>query len=210
MFQGKLAKDLSAAESDALARPDSRTKLQHLLGLYALAGKIDRAAELSSRWASRDPLDPGALLARAEVAARKGQRAKAIRILGGLADVRPDDSDVQNWLAGIFDSLHEQSRACAHRLALADLRPKDAEAVARAVRCARDDGRSALATSLLADLAPGVAPAVERELAKPPTVPSLGGDLRIDATWDADVDLDVAVIGKGGSGIRGLGIPKAG
>jgi hypothetical protein len=202
---------LSAAESDANMSPDSRTKLEALLKLYAVAGQVDRVSELASKWSQRDALDPSALVARASAAARMGDRAKAIRILTGLADLRPADTSMQGALAAMFDSMGESARACSHRIALASLRTKDAAAIADAVRCSRATGRAAVADGLLADVTvDSVRAGVERELAKAPNDPqTLRGDLQIDATWDTDVDLDISLIGKNGERLALVGDPKA-
>ena len=202
--------NLNKAESDVSANPDSRTRLEKLLGLYAVAGRVDRAAEIAERWAERDALDPGALIARAEVAARMGDRKRAIRILGGLADVRPGDGDTQKWLASLNETMGDDYRACSHRIALAGLKASDAEAVAEAVRCARVTQRDVLATTLLSDVtSTPVRARVDRELAKSTTDRErLRGDVRVEATWDADVDLDVALIGKNGQRYSWLGDPK--
>ncbi|MCU0691889.1 MAG: VWA domain-containing protein, partial [Polyangiaceae bacterium] len=206
----RVSAELTKAEADANANPDSRSKLQALLGLYAAAGQVDRVADMAARWSKRDALDPGALVARAEAAARQGDRARAIRILGGLADVRPGDADTQKWLAGLYEQMREPFAACSHRIALADLRTADAAAVADAVRCARSTSRTLLAATLLSDVTSNdVRSNIERELANEPSAPpSLRGDVRLEATWDTEVDLDVALIGKNGQRYSWLGDPK--
>lgn len=200
---------IAQLESDAAANPDSRAKLEGLLGACAQTGQIDRAADLAERWSSRDALDPGALASRAALAARDGQRDRAIRILGGLADLRPADTATQSWLASLYDSMGDAQRACSHRLALAELRPSDPIAVGGAVRCARATGANAFADALLADVTKDtVRTAIERELAK--TVDTtLKGDITIDATWESNVDLDVALIGKNGERYAWTADPKA-
>ncbi len=207
--RAKVSEKLAAAEADVSANPDSRTKLEKLLGLYAISGQIDRASELADRWSARDAMDPGALVARAEIAARKGERARAIRILTGMADLRPADTGTQSWLAGLFDSMGEAARSCSFRIALAEARTSDASVLASAVRCARSTGRGELGASLLGDIAKDtLRRAVDAELGKTPAVPSLRGDFRVEATWDADVDLDIALIGKNGERYSWLGDPR--
>jgi Vault protein inter-alpha-trypsin domain/FecR protein/von Willebrand factor type A domain len=205
----RASKAISEMEREVSDNPDSRTRLEKLLGLYAVTGQVDRASELAERWAKRDALDPGALVARAENAARRGDRANAIRILGGLADVRPGDPDTQKWLAGLHEAAGEDYLACSHRIALAGLRMKDAKVVVDAVRCAQNTQRGLLGSTLRSDVTEAsVRSAVDRELAKTPKEARLRGDVRIEATWDDDVDLDVALIGRKGQRYAWLGDPK--
>jgi len=201
--------EIARMEREVTDNPDSRTRLEKLLGLYAVTGQVDRASEMAERWAKRDALDPGALIARAEVAARRGDRTRAIRILGGLADVRPGDPDTQKWLAGLHEAAGENDLACSHRIALASLRMKDASIVADAIRCARDTQRSLLSSTLQSDVESSVRTALDRELAKPAPENKLRGDVQVEATWDDDVDLDVALIGRNGQRYSWLGDPKA-
>jgi tetratricopeptide (TPR) repeat protein len=203
-------KQIPDAEREVSASPDSRTKLEKLLGLYAVTGQVDRAADLAKRWGERDALDPGALVARAEVAARQGERSKAIRILGGLADVRPGDTATQNWLASLYEAMGERERACSHRIALAGIRASDAASVTGAVRCTRATGQSSLGDLLIGDVAEqSLRTAIERELGKQaPDITKLRGDVLVEASWDADVDLDVALISKSGQRFSWLGDPK--
>jgi hypothetical protein len=200
---------LGQLESDLNANLDSRTRLEALLGAYSYTGQLDRAAQLADRWSGRDALDPGALTARATLAARQGDRTRAIRILSGLVDLRPSDASLQNWLASMFDSMGQPQRACSHRVALAELRSSDPGALAAAVRCSRGSGSSALGDSLVADITKDtVRSAVERELAKSVEA-GLKGDVQIEASWDTDADVDVALIGSKGERYSWMGDPRA-
>jgi hypothetical protein len=196
---------LGQLESDLNANMDSRTRLEAPLGAYSYTGQLDRAAQLADRWSGRDALDPGALTARANLAARQGDRTRAIRILSGLVDLRPSDAAFQNWLAAMFDAMGQTQRACSHRVALAELRASDAQAVAAAVRCSRSSGSSALGDSLIADITKDtVRSAVDRELAKSVDA-SIKGDVQIEASWDTDADVDVALIGSKGERYSWMG-----
>ena len=218
--KGAIAQDLSAwhdrdsakvaaAESDMLTKPDSRGATKSLFGLYAQHGRLDRAADIADRWATRDQLDPEALVARADLAARAGDREAAVRILGGAADVRPDDAGSQNRLASIYDQLGLRDRACAHRIALAEQRATDVDAQVAAIRCARATGQGELADRLLSDVPADRRAAVDRGLDKPAPadVTDLRGDVRVEATWDAGEDLDVALVDKNGARISWMGAP---
>ncbi|MCL2825199.1 MAG: tetratricopeptide repeat protein, partial [Polyangiaceae bacterium] len=208
-FVQRSRNELANSEREFWEKPDSRTRLQKLLGLYSVTGQLQKASELAEKWASRDALDPDALINRADIAARSGQRTKAIRILEGLADARPGDHEIQAWLAGVNDAAGNQYRACSHLITLATLRLGHAESVAAAVQCARQTERSALSTLILADIDPSIRNAVDRELAKPASEQKLRGDVRIEAAWDDDVDLDIALISRSGRRYSWIGDPKS-
>jgi hypothetical protein len=213
VWHGAEAAKLIAAESVALRQPDSRSAQRDLFAQYALHGRLDRASEVAEKWASRDALDPDALVARADIAARQGDRETAIRILGGLADLRPDDVSAQNRLAGLFDRALQPRQACGHRIALAEQRPTDVRAQADAIPCARTTGFTELADRLLADVPQDKRSAVDAALAKALASTStatvrLRGDVQIEATWNAPVDLDVALVDKTGTRLSWLGAGK--
>jgi tetratricopeptide (TPR) repeat protein len=199
-----------AAEGASAAKPDSRQVTKDLFALYEQHGRMDRAGEVAQRWATRDALDPEALLARADVAARGGDRKLAVRILGSVVDIRPDDATLQNRLASLYEQLGDRGRACAHRVALAEQKADDLAAQAAAVRCARTEGMTDLADRILADVASDKKAAVQKSIDNPPTVTTdLRGDVRMDASWDAEADLDLALIDKNGQRLSWLGGGKA-
>lgn len=155
-------------------------------------------------------MDPEALVARADMAARTGDRDLAIRILGGVVDVRPDDANAQNRLATLHELSGQRGRGCAHRVTLAEQLAGDVAAQAAAVRCSRSEGMTELADRLLGDVATDKRTAVEAAMGREPTDPGvLVGDVRLEATWDADVDLDVALIDKAGNRLSWMGGGKA-
>lgn len=204
--QDGLAK-LAAAEAALQAQPDSRDKTVALYALYATMGRLGEAQELTARWSGRDALDPDALLARADLAVRQGDRDRAIRILGGLADVRPGDKVIQARLAELHEAAQSPARACAHRVALADLATTDAKAVAAAVACARAQGMTDLADAIRRDVDDRTRDAVDRQItaaaAKPVT--AVRGDVQITADWSGSSDLDVALIDAQGKRMSWLG-----
>jgi hypothetical protein len=200
---------IDAAEKAASQNPDNRSKTADLYRAYAFAGRLDRASDVAEKWSGRDPLDPDALLARAEIAARTGNRERAIRILGSIVDVRPADVVAQTRLVDLNASRGNRDLACAHRIALASLRSSDAPVFAAAVRCAREEGLTDLAERLLASASAGsVRQAIDRELAKTTASRSLRGDVRLEATWDAGADLDVALVSSTGQRFSWLGASK--
>jgi hypothetical protein len=196
----ELAPSLAKAEAEQRGAPDSRDRTIALYRGLMGSGRIGEAQELTARWSQRDALDPDALVARADLAAMRGERARALRILSGLVDVRPNDKAMHRRLVAAFDAMGAPDRACHHRVALADLGPLDVGALSAAHRCAQDRGLGRLAEALLAS-----APAAERsriesasralDLGKP--VP-LAGDVRIAAQWQGAADLDLALVDKQG------------
>ena len=197
---------LAAAESALQAQPDSRDKTVALYALYATMGRIGEAQELTARWSGRDALDPDALMARADLAARQGDREAAIRILGGLADVRPGDKAVQTRLADLYEAAQNPTRACAHRVALADLATTDAKIVAAAVSCARSTGMAELADAIRRDVDDKTRDALDKQItvaATPAT--TVRGDVQLTADWTGAADVDIALIDAQGKRMSWLG-----
>ncbi|WP_437315912.1 VIT domain-containing protein [Sorangium sp. So ce385] len=195
------------AEAALAAAPDSRDRTVGLYALYATTGRLGEAQELTARWSGRDALDPDALVARADLAARQGDRDRAVRILGGLADVRPGDRAVQARLADLWDAAGRPAYACQHRVTLAELAPADAKLAAAAIRCAGEGGMSELAGQLRLDLTSAVRATVDRLLAQPDAPPSadLPGDVQLSAAWTGGADLDLALIDARGRRLSWMG-----
>jgi hypothetical protein len=205
-FVAQNASKLLAAESALTAAPDSRDKTADLYALYSTSGRIGEAQELTAKWSNKDALDPDALLARSDLAARQGDRDRATRILGGLADVRPGDKVIHTRLAKLHDAAGNAALACRHRLTLADLAPGDAAFVADAVRCARAQQMGDLASQMKLDAGDKVREAVDRLLIAPaPEASALRGDLQITAEWTGAADLDIALIDEKGKRTSWLG-----
>ncbi len=201
------APKLLLAESELSAAPNSRDKTVNLFALYATSGRIGEAQELTSKWAGRDALDPDALLARSDLAARQGDRERAIRILGGLTDVRPGDRTMQTRLADLHEASGNRALACEHRIALADMASDDAKLVAEAIRCANALGMSDLATLLRLDASTPVRTAIDKLLEQPvaTTNVTLRGDIQATAEWTGNVDLDIGFIDAQGRRTSWLG-----
>ncbi|MEO6600205.1 MAG: VIT domain-containing protein, partial [Polyangiaceae bacterium] len=90
------------AERALTATPDRRSAVKKTYSLYAISGDMGRATSLVERWVTKAPLDPEALTARADLAARRGERELAVRMLGSVVDVRPDDVASQKRLARLY------------------------------------------------------------------------------------------------------------
>jgi hypothetical protein len=191
----ELGTKIAALEGDQRARPDSRDRTLALYQALMASGRVGEAQELTARWSQRDALDPEALVARADLAAMRGDRSRALRILSGLADVRPG--------AALGDATH----ACPFRITLAELDANDRTRAAEAVRCAQDRGLGDVAGALVAGLpearrAEVLTLALRTDLAAPGIV---AGDVRIAARWSGGTDLDVALVDKNGRRFSWLG-----
>ncbi|MFP6683420.1 MAG: VIT domain-containing protein, partial [Polyangiaceae bacterium] len=193
------SKKITEAEAELGSNENRRAALQKLYNLYALAGRIDDAERLATRWSNKDALDPDALRARADVAARRGEREAAIRILGSVIDVRPDEVAAHQRLARLHRWAGRSALACRHRFAVAQLRVDDVKAVAPAVRCLRETGEALLAEDLLSAVAPKVRTQVEAALRQAIKPDKVRGEVRLTATWQGGAhDLDVALVHQSG------------
>lgn len=202
------ATKLVSIESALSINPDSRDKTKELLALYSMAGRLGEAQELAAKWAGRDALDADALVARAELFARQGDRDRAFRVLGGLADVRPGDKAIQVRLADAHEAMGNAALACRHRITAAELAPTDAKAVATAITCSSAQRLGEVATLLRLDVPETQRAALDRELGKPSTAGNLVGDVQVTATWSGGEDLDLALIDKDGRRVSWLGAPS--
>jgi len=206
----ELASPSRRTELEARASADERSRnaLKELYVADVLAGELDRAADAAERWSEKDPLDPDALTARADLAAQRGERALAIRILGSVVDVRPGDYKAQWRLARLHRWGGDPARGCRHSIAVAQLMLRDAKLVADALRCARDIGQSAWVEELTSALSPEVRQQVTRLEAQPRPSDELAGDLRVRASWQgAEHDLDVVLLHPDGYRVSWLGAP---
>jgi hypothetical protein len=148
------------------------------------------------------------LTARADLAAQRGQRDLAIRILGSVVDVRPGDYKAQWRLARLHRWAGNPARGCRHSLAVAQLMLRDPKLVSEAVGCSRDVGQSRTADDLLAALEPSVRSQVEQLLQKRRPSDQLSGDFRVQASWQgSEHDVDLVIIHPDGYRVSWLGAP---
>jgi hypothetical protein len=198
---------IAQAERDVSQNENRRGAVKKLYTLYAVSGDVERARALAERWSEKEPLDAEALTARADMAARSGDRETAIRILGSVVDVRPGDVKAQQRLARLYRWSGQPVLGCHHTLAIAQIESKNGELLADAVRCARETGLGALGEDLLS-VADGTARNRAVELLKAPSPEAkLLGDLRLEATWNPGADLDLALIDPEGNRVSWLGAP---
>jgi tetratricopeptide (TPR) repeat protein len=199
---------IAALESRLSADENRRDLVKRLYTLHMLADDVEQAADAAERWAGKAPLDPEALRARADVAARRGDREGAIRMLGSVVEVRPDDAKAQGRLARLWRWAGRPELRCRPLQALAELHPGDAARVADAIRCARAAGQYELADDLLAAAEPKAAGTIRSLLDRPERDDDgLRGDLRVEAAWSGGGDLDLAILDPRGQRVSWFGGP---
>jgi DNA-directed RNA polymerase specialized sigma24 family protein/tetratricopeptide (TPR) repeat protein len=205
----------AAASPDAIAQAEravqendlKREAVKKLYTLYFLSGDIQRASSVAERWSEKDPLDPDALTARADVAAARGDRDLAIRILGSVVDVRPGDHKAQWRLARLNRWAGRAELGCRFSMAVAQIRTGDAKLIVEAVRCARDIGHAEVAGDLMSGADTAARRIIDSLLGEAPQDPSaLSGDFRLEARWDGGDDLDLAMLHQEGR-MSWLGAP---
>ncbi len=191
------------ARAAVAAAPDERSKHKELARLLALSGQLDELSEALERWSSRDPLDVDVIVGRADVAARRGDRDAALRILGGAlaaSALTPADAfAVAHAVGRSYDRLGK-AEGCAFHVAAAELRGSDADALARAITCERAQGRAGAAERWLAGLKDAQRAAVSAAVTKLEAQRTEGtfGDVVVSATWSGGADLDVVLVDPSG------------
>ncbi|MEI9947474.1 MAG: VIT domain-containing protein [Pseudomonadota bacterium] len=199
---------VSDAERALAADPDRRSNVKKAYSLYAISGDLGRATNLVERWVSKEPLDPDALTARADLAARRGERELAVRMLGSVVDMRPDDVASQKRLARLYRWSGRADLGCRHAMAIAELRAADPKLLADALRCARTGNAARWASDALALVDEKTARlATSLAAAAAPDDTRLLGDLRVEATWSDGADLDLAILHPDGQRVSWLGAP---
>lgn len=199
---------IAAAEREMESNPNRRAAVKKFFQLLSVSGNVQRAKDVAERWSAKDPLDPEALTARADILAREGRRQDAIRLLGSVIDVRPDDVKAQKRLARLHRWAGKPEQGCRYSLAIAQLKGDDAKLMAEAIRCARETGMSWMGDEML-DLADKqtkrVAEALLKQKSKPDT---LSGDFRVEVNWAGNAhDLDLAILHPDGHRASWLGAP---
>jgi len=207
-LRGGSPEAVARARARVEQNPLSRAARKELYIAQFLAGTLAEAQETAERWSEKDPMDPEALTARADVAAQRGDRNLAIRLLGSVIDMRPDDHKAQWRLARLQRWRGEATLGCRYSAAVAQMHPSDLDQVTLALRCARATGD----TPLFDDLR-GMAPAelrtkLDQALAKPLDETGISGDLRLEASWEGDnADVDLVIVHPDGFRVSWLGAP---
>lgn len=203
---------VSQARAAVAASPDERGKHKDLAKLLAQAGRLDELDESLKKWGERDPLDADLLVMRADVMARRGDRDGALRVLSGALSAHGlGAKDSFEWAGQVASAFERAGRAeaCNFRVAAAEARREDVDAIARAVACERSRGRTRAADAWLAGAKN--AKAVEAAVAKVSSSEAAPfGDIVVRAAWDGGSDLDVGVIAPSGERMswasRGRGV----
>ncbi|HEY3495441.1 MAG TPA: VIT domain-containing protein, partial [Polyangiaceae bacterium] len=120
------ASALEAAARELERDENRRESLKKLFRLSLAAGDLARAETLAARWSEKEPLDPEAITARADVLASRGERSAAIRVLGSVVDVRPGDVAAQKRLARLARWAGRRELGCRYAIAISEMRPGDA------------------------------------------------------------------------------------
>ena len=209
---------VAAADQALRMSPDSRDRHRDLVRALSRTGDLDRAREVVEKWVARDRLDAEALTYLADILGRLGHRDEAVRTLSGVVDLQPDDRTLHERLAKAFERAGMANRACAHRIALAEIQADDPNVVGAAMRCERQLGRSEGALRLLNQL-PITSDSSgrrwarlnlsNREIAEAaaarPSSEAIRGDLTIDASWTSSTNLDISLITPQGTRISWMG-----
>ncbi|MBI2897852.1 MAG: FecR domain-containing protein [Deltaproteobacteria bacterium] len=202
---GAESRAVMAADAALRQQPESRDRHRELLKALSRAGEIDRAHEIAEKWLSRDPLDTEALTSLSDVLGRQGRRDEAMRFLTGVVDLEPDNKALQERLAKAFERAGELDRACAHRIALAEI-GNDAESVGSAIRCERARAKFDAASRLLAALPDESArQRAEAAASIPAERAPAGGDITLDASWNGGSDVDLSLVTPQGTRLSWMG-----
>lgn len=192
---------LAKARSEVQAAPDERGRHRELARLLALSGQLEELSDALEKWSQRDPLDQDVILARADLAARRGDRDASLRILGGALAASALTGKEASVLATAIARSYERAgrpEACAFHVAAAEVDSSDADAMARAVSCERSAGRDKAASAWLGNLEGARRKAVDTALAKVGAPEKATGDIVVSATWEGGSDLDLALVDPNG------------
>ena len=201
-----IKKAIAASDAALAANPDSREKHRALVQALAYAGEIDRAREIANRWLERDKLDPQALGYQADLLGRDGQRELALRTLAGLVDLDADRAELHERMIRAYEMAGRLSQACAHRISLATLSPKDPSVAGATMRCLRSVGREPDAQLIVRALPDDATrAAAEKAATVPALAPRIGGDLVVNARWQGNVDLDLSLVTPDGKRVSWMG-----
>ncbi|MBK6691103.1 MAG: FecR domain-containing protein [Myxococcales bacterium] len=198
---------VTAARAAAQAAPDERNKHRDLARLLSANGALDELGDVLARWSARDPMDADATAMRADLAARGGDRTRALRVLSGVAAAGQADTTTLEALAQSHERAGDQDAACAFRVSVGEQRVVDTkgiltgvdvERVGRALACEERVGRGSVWLSDLKD--PAAVEAAARKAKTDVGRESLRGDIVVEATWDASAgaDIDLAILDPNG------------
>jgi tetratricopeptide (TPR) repeat protein len=211
-LKGGSPEAVARAQASVEQNPQSRAARKELYVAQFLAGRLAEAQATAERWSEQDPLDPDALTARADVAAQRGDRKLAMRLLDSVIDVRPDDYKAQWRLARLHRWRGQALQGCRYSLAVAQMHPSDLERVSAALRCTQSTGDAASFEDLRSMAPAALRAKLDQALAKRPADDLISGDFRLEASWeggaaeDAD-DIDLVIVHPDGFRVSWLGAP---
>lgn len=199
---------ITAARAALQSSPDERNKHRDFARLLSANGNMDELAQVLARWSSRDPMDGDVIAMRADLAARSGDRERALRVLSGVAASGQADVSTLEALAQSHERAGEMEGACSFRIAVAESRAIDTKGaltgvdldrVAKAMAC--EERRSGRASRRWFDDVKDTS-ALDRAFQKAKVDSSreaLRGDIIVEASWaGSDADLDLAVVDPNG------------
>ena len=193
------------AEARLAESPDSRDRHRDAIRRLSQAGRLDRALEIAESWIERDREDAEALTAKADILGRMGHRDEALRLLTGTVDLSPNSNSLHRRLAGAFERVGRPERACAHRIALAEIDENEPAAVAAAMRCERALGRDEAASRILYSVREArVRTRAERLARDEDASRRFRGDFTIDGEWEGG-DLDISIVTSRGTRLSWMG-----
>ena len=181
-------RELEARERKLDDAPESRERTMALVRWHLRMNAPDQAEKLAQRWLEKDRMDPDALVALADIAALRGDLERSKALLSSAVEADPQRPLAHLRMARLYEAAGEQGLACEHRLSQALVARSDAPAQAAAVRCGAREAR------VLAGLEEKLRAKVERSLERDPKPTRISGPYRLDASWDASVDLDLVVV----------------
>jgi len=181
-------RELETRERKLDAEPDSRERTMALVRWHLRMNAPERAEKLAERWLEKDRMDPDALVALADIAALRGDLERSKALLSSAVEADPQRPLAHLRMAKLYEAAGEAGLACEHRLSQALVARSDAGAQAAAVRCGAREAR------VLSGLEEKLRAKVERSLERDPKPVRVSGPYRLDASWDASVDLDLVVV----------------
>ncbi len=181
-------RELEARERKLEDEPESRERTMALVRWHMRMHATERAEKLTERWLDKDRMDPEALVALADIAALRGDLERSKALLSSAVEADPQRPLAHLRMARLYEAAGEVGLACEHRLSQALVARSDAAAQAAAVRCGAREAR------VLAGLEEKLRAKVERSLEREPKPVRISGPFRLDASWDAQVDVDLVVV----------------
>lgn len=168
-------------------KPDSRDRLKALVDAALAAGRADEAQKHLDAWLQKDPMDAQALLVQAEIAFLHGDPARAADFIESAVDVE-NLPVLHARLANLYRASGNSRMACAHALPRAIAQKPDIDAIVEAARCTGDNDR------FLSTLKAPEAARAKKLLAQPETAREPSDQLTLEAFWEGDGQVDLAVI----------------